>query len=73
MGRYFSGIGVLLKKGLIDISLLDTLLWPPIMRIWEKYEPIVKGRRIALGFKLWADVEYAYHELKKFREQHPVN
>jgi len=70
IGRYFIGIGVLMKKGLIDISLLYTLLSHPITRIWEKYEQIVQGRRIALGFKLWEDVEYAYHELKKYEEQH---
>jgi len=69
VGRYLVGIGVLVKNELIDISLVYDLMAWPIMQTWEKYKPIVEGRRIALGFPLWEDVEYLYHELKKHEEQ----
>lgn len=69
VGRYLVGIGVLVKNELIDISLVYDLMAWPIMQTWEKYKPIVEGRRIALGFPLWEDVEYLYNELKKHEEQ----
>lgn len=69
VGRYLVGIGVLVKNGLIDVSLVHDLMAWPIMQTWEKYEPIVKGRRVELGFPLWEDVEYLYDELKKHEEQ----
>ena len=69
VGRYLVGIGVLVKNGLIDISLVYDLMAWPILQTWEKYKPIVEGRRTALGFPLWEDVEYLYNELKKHEEQ----
>ena len=69
VGRYLVGIGVLVKNGLIDVSLVYDLMAWPIMQTWEKYERIVEGRRVELGFPLWEDVEYLYHELKKHEEQ----
>lgn len=68
VGRYLVGIGVLVKNELIDISLVYDLMAWPIMQTWEKYKPIVEGRRVALSFPLWEDVEYLYHELKKYEE-----
>ena len=69
VGRYLVGIGVLVKNGLIDVSLVYDLMAWPIMQTWEKYEPIVEGRRMAFGFPLWEEVEYLYDELKKHEEK----
>ncbi len=69
VGRYLVGIGVLVKNELIDISLVYDLMAWPIMQTWEKYKPIVEGRRVELDFPLWEDVEYLYDELKKYEEQ----
>ena len=43
---FFEGIGVLLHRKLIDISLIDDLFSPiSIKIIWEKMKPVVKGWR----------------------------
>jgi hypothetical protein len=72
VGRYFSGVGVLLKRGLIDISLVYDLLRRQFMWTWEKYEPVLQGRRKAVNDPtVWSPIEYTYNELKKYEEQHP--
>jgi len=43
---FFEGIGVLLHRKLIDISLIDDLFSPiSIKMIWEKMKPVVEGWR----------------------------
>jgi len=43
---FFEGIGVLLHRKLIDISLIDDLFSPiSIKIIWEKMKPVVEGWR----------------------------
>ncbi|UCD96692.1 MAG: hypothetical protein JSV35_01165, partial [Candidatus Bathyarchaeota archaeon] len=43
---FFEGIGVLLQRKLIDISLIDDLFSPiSIKVIWEKMKPVVEGWR----------------------------
>ena len=42
---FFDGIGVLVKKGLIDIGYVHELLYTTIMWTWEKNQPLVEGFR----------------------------
>lgn len=69
LGNYFKGVGVLVNKKLIDISLVEDLMSELLFSYWEKYEPVIKGFREHYKFPTaWKWVEYLYNELKK-REQ----
>jgi len=69
IGTFFEGIGLLLKRKLVDIKLVDDLFTTPVKVSWEKMKPIVYDSR-----KHWNSpaayewFEYLYKELKK-REQ----
>ncbi len=73
IGTFFEGIGVLVKRGLVDVTLVDDLMSGHIVSGWEKFGPLVKDFRIALNWpqclEWW---EYLYHEVKSIMEkQHP--
>ena len=66
---FFEGIGVLVKRNLINMSLVDDLLSTDILSTWEKRKPIVEGSRKKSGRpQAWEWFEYLYNEMKK-REQ----
>jgi hypothetical protein len=66
IGTFFEGIGLLLKRKLVDIKLVDDLFTTPVKVSWEKMKPIVYDSR-----KHWNSpaayewFEYLYNELKK--------
>jgi len=69
VGIFFEGIGVLAKRKLINMDLVDDLFSTPISQTWKRMAPIVKGTRERLkspSFGEW--FEYVYNEMKK-REQ----
>jgi hypothetical protein len=55
--KYYEGIGVLVKRGLIDPTFVDDLMSSAIMKYWEKYEPIAKEDR-----KRWMPMAAEYQE-----------
>jgi hypothetical protein len=66
---FYEEIGVLLRNGLIGISLVDDLFSTDILQIWEKIEHLVKKDRERLKRpQVWEWFEYLYNEMKK-REQ----
>ena len=72
VGAFFEGVGVLLKRKLIDISMVDDLLATPIRLSWEKMGPIEMESRKRLNLpRLWDDFEFLYKELMKYHEEHP--
>ncbi len=69
LSTYFEGLGVLLKQGLINISLIDNLLSDRIVWFYEFMDPMRQAsRKIRKNPKLYASVEYLYNGMKK-REQ----
>ena len=67
---FYEGIGVLLHRGLIDISLVDDLFSTNILQIWEKVEPLVKEfRKRRKRPQIWEWFEYLYTEMKKREQQ----
>lgn len=63
---FFEGIGVLFKRKLVSIDLIDDLMSEQIVFTWEKMRPIVEGYRKQYGFKKdlqW--FENLYNEVKK--------
>ena len=69
VGWFFEGLGVLLHRKLIDISLVDDLFSSPVKRAWEKLKPVAEGERNQTNRpQIWEWFEYVYNEMKK-REQ----
>ena len=65
-GNYFKGIGVLLKKGLIDRVFIYDLLSSPLKLYWERMGPVILDRRrITNNPNLFAFVDYLYDEMMK--------
>ena len=72
--NFYEGIGILVKRGLIDVTMVDDLISGPLMLFWEK-----RAGPIAMEFRErynnpaaleW--VEYLYHEVKRVRDkEHP--
>jgi hypothetical protein len=74
IGTFFEGIGVLVKRGLIDPTLVDDLMSNSVVVYWEKLgESIIKERRRRDNFpQLYEWVEYLYNIIKPIRDrQHP--
>lgn len=75
---FFEGIGVLLKKNLIDKKLVNELVGNTTLWFWSKYEPIVKGSReqakelFQTKRPWWLGFEYLANEMKKIQEAEAV-
>jgi hypothetical protein len=70
VGWFFEGLGVLLHRKLIDISLVDDLFSSPVKRAWEKLKPVAEGERNQTNRpQIWEWFEYVYNEMKKREQQ----
>lgn len=70
VGTFFEGIGVLVKRRLISMDLVDDLFGTMILHTWEKFKPLVKGRREqeeTTETLQW--FEYLYNEMLKRKQQ----
>jgi hypothetical protein len=47
---YLEGIGVLVRRGLIDASLVDDLISGAVVSYWERFEPYLVERRKRLNW-----------------------
>jgi hypothetical protein len=66
---FFEGIGVLVKRKLVGMDLVDDLLSSDILGTWEKMKPLVEGIRKSFARpQSWEWFEYLYNEMQK-REQ----
>lgn len=71
---YCDGVGVLLKKKLIDVSIVDELLANTIIPLWVKMGPNILEARDHRGshqrplHDLHSNFEYLYNELTKYRD-----
>ena len=67
--NYFEGIGMLLKRNLMDTDFAWDLFGSSYFLAWEKVKPVVEGIRRQSGVAdAWSFFEYLYNEMKK-REQ----
>jgi hypothetical protein len=73
VGGYFEGMGVLVQRGLIDITIADDLISGVITSFWDKFGPIYLGMRKRLNYPQYGEwVEYLYNQIKPIvEEQHP--
>jgi len=66
VAAFFEGIGILLRRNLIDIRLVDDLFSYSIKTIWEKIKEVVEGvRKHHKAPQIWEWFEYLYNEMKK--------
>jgi len=69
VGMFFEGIGILLKRKLINIELVDDMFTSPIKWTWEKMKDIaLEARKVRNQPTILEWFEYLYNEMKK-REQ----
>jgi hypothetical protein len=73
LANYYEGVGVLVKRGLIDVSLVDDLMSGSTMRFWEKFEDFIMETRIRYNWPQRGEyIEYLYNQVKTVvKEQHP--
>jgi len=70
LATYFEGWGVLVKKGLIDVDMVDDLFAGRIKWYWEWGEPFFNAARKSLNDpKLYDGIEYLYNEIMKRDQQ----
>ena len=72
VGIFFEGIGILLRRKLIDIELVDDMFTSPIKLTWEKVKDVtLEARRVRNQPEVFEWFEYLYNEISK-REQEGV-
>jgi len=66
LGTFFEGLGVLVKKGLIDIGLVQDLVSERIIWYYKNVVgPMIDGiRKLTNDPTQWDHVEYLYHEMR---------
>ena len=63
---FFEGLGLLVKKKLIDIDLVAELMSTPLILVWERIEKFVEKTRGVLGRpQVYEWYAYLYHEIQK--------
>ena len=70
---YYEGIGVLVKRNLIDISFIDDLMSGLIIISWDKLRDYIYGWREVRNYPQFGEYfEYLYTQIKAIaEEQHP--
>ena len=69
---YYEGLGSLVKEGFLDIRWIALLMTGTTRQIWEKLDPVINEMRMREDYpRLASEMEYLYHELMKYVEEHP--
>lgn len=66
--NYLEGIGILVKRKLVDIDLVYEFWGPDINTIWEKLKPIIEGEKQKWHYPP-TNAEYLYYELEKRKQK----
>lgn len=63
---FYEGVGVLVKRKLVDINLVADLISGPCLRLWKAIEPsIISLRERDKRPQTWEYFEYLYNEIQK--------
>jgi hypothetical protein len=66
VGRFFDGVGILVRRGLIDVDLVIDELRELILFSWDKMRPWVYGVRLEMKSPhTWENFEYLAEEARK--------
>jgi len=67
--QYIEGVGVLVRRGLIDPELVYDIMYGSIIAFWEKHETIIQGLREEFHSpQTLNDLEYIYKQMKTIEE-----
>ena len=67
---FFEGVGILLKRKIVDIAMIEDLFGGAIARAWENVRTgIIKGRQQLNDPTIYYYFEYLYNEMKKREQQ----
>jgi hypothetical protein len=70
--RAHSAIGDLVKKGILPLEIVESIVGVAVVPLWEKWDKIIKQLRIDYGMpRIFEDFEYLYNRLLKYYEVHP--
>ena len=70
---YLEGVGVLVKRGLIDPSFVDDLMSGRVINYWEKYGGFMREYRVRRDLPQASEyVEYLYNRIKPIAERQRV-
>ena len=71
---FYEGIGLLVKRGLIDIEMVEDFMSGVIMGFWGKYGPILKETAKRMDFPTYGEwTEYLYNQIRPIYErQHGI-
>jgi hypothetical protein len=59
------GLGVLVKRSLVDVGIVDDMMSGDVIGFWEKYGGAVKEFRVRIGYPQALEwTEYLYNEVK---------
>ena len=62
---FYDQVGVLLRRKLIDLDLVDDLLGNSMRQIWEKVAPAIREARDRYDPRLYEHFEYLYDEITR--------
>ena len=66
----YEGLGVLVYRNLIDITMIEQFMRSYIVRFWEKIGPIMKESRVRNNAPLIAEwTEYLYEEVRQIESK----
>ena len=69
VGLFFEGIGILLKRKLIDVELVDDMFTTPIKWTWEKMKNMtLEIRKVRNQPEILEWFEYLYNEMQRFQQ-----
>ena len=66
---HYEEVGVLLRRKLIEIGMVDDLFGNAIRMIWEKLKPVIEEARKRYNPRAYENFEYLYNEMKKREQQ----
>ena len=73
LGSYYEGVGVLVKKGLVDPEMVDNLMSGRIIEYWEILSPWVLETRQRTGYyEMSEHLEYLYNVIKEIRNKQRI-
>ena len=73
VGTYFEGIGVLVKRKLVDPTMVDDLMSGRIIDYWETIGPMTLEYRERTGdYEVWEQVEYLYNVIKPIQDKQRI-
>ena len=66
----YEGLGVLVYRNLIDVTMIEQFMRSYIVRFWEKIGPIMKESRVRFNNPLIAEwTEYLYEEVRQIESK----